>query len=41
MSAAIDNLLAHLDKVKRTGAGTWTACCPAHDDHGLDRKSVV
>ncbi|MBL8402706.1 CHC2 zinc finger domain-containing protein [Accumulibacter sp.] len=34
MSAAIDNLLARLGKVKRTGAGTWTACCPAHDDRG-------
>lgn len=34
MSAAIDNLLARLDRVRRTGAGTWTACCPAHDDRG-------
>lgn len=23
-----------LDKVKRTGKGTWTACCPAHADKG-------
>lgn len=30
----VANLFAHLDKVKRTGAGTWTACCPAHDDRG-------
>ncbi|MCQ1547528.1 MAG: DNA primase [Candidatus Accumulibacter phosphatis] len=30
----VDNLLQHLDKVKRTGSGTWTACCPAHDDRG-------
>lgn len=30
----VDNLLSHLDKVKRTGKGNWTACCPAHDDRG-------
>jgi hypothetical protein len=29
-----DNLLARLDKVRRTGADTWQACCPAHDDRG-------
>ena len=29
-----DNLLSKLDKVKRTGKGTWTACCPAHADKG-------
>lgn len=27
-----DNLLQHLDKVKRTGQGRWMACCPAHVD---------
>lgn len=32
MSAA--DFLQHLDKVKRTGQGTWTACCPAHRDRG-------
>ena len=32
MSAEI--LLAKLDKVKRTGNGTWIACCPAHADKG-------
>lgn len=30
----VDNLLSHLDKVKRTGKGKWIACCPAHDDKG-------
>jgi hypothetical protein len=30
----VDNLLQHLDKVRRTGAGTWSARCPAHDDRG-------
>ena len=30
----IDNLLSHLDKVKRTGKASWIACCPAHDDRG-------
>lgn len=27
-----DDLLSKLDKVRRTGKGTWIACCPAHDD---------
>jgi len=30
----VDNLLQYLDKVKRTGAHTWQARCPAHDDRG-------
>lgn len=30
----VDNLLSHLDKVKRTGKASWIACCPAHDDRG-------
>jgi len=30
----VDNLLSHLDKVKRTGDGKWAACCPSHDDKG-------
>lgn len=30
----VDNLLQHLDKVKRTGAHTYHARCPAHDDRG-------
>lgn len=28
----IDDILAKLDKVRRTGAHNWIACCPAHDD---------
>lgn len=27
-----ENLLAKLDKVRRTGNGQWTACCPSHND---------
>ncbi len=27
-----DHILIHLDKAKRTGAGKWMACCPAHAD---------
>lgn len=27
-----DQLLFRLDKVRRTGHGTWQALCPAHDD---------
>jgi hypothetical protein len=27
-----DALLAHLEKVRRTGNGRWIACCPAHAD---------
>lgn len=28
----VDNFLSKLDKVKRTGTGSWIAACPAHDD---------
>jgi len=28
----IDNVLARLEKVKRTGSGTYIACCPSHED---------
>lgn len=28
----IDNLLSRLDKVRQTGPGRWSACCPAHAD---------
>ena len=31
-TAGIDNLLSRLDKVRRTGNGTYQACCPAHAD---------
>ena len=27
------NLVERLQNVKPAGEGTWTACCPAHDDH--------
>jgi hypothetical protein len=30
----IDTLLSCLDRVKRTGNGTWIARCPAHADKG-------
>ena len=30
----IDNLLSRLEKVKRTGSGTFLARCPAHADRG-------
>ena len=29
---SIDNLLNRLDKVKKTGASSWKACCPSHED---------
>lgn len=32
MSAQLENLLSHLDKVKRTGKNAYLACCPAHAD---------
>lgn len=32
MSANVEALLAKLEKVKRTGRGSWLACCPAHED---------
>lgn len=28
----IDELLSRLHKVRKTGQGKWTACCPAHND---------
>lgn len=28
----IDAILSRLEKVKRTGRGSWLACCPAHED---------
>jgi DNA primase len=28
----VDAFLDKLTKVKRTGNGTWLACCPAHED---------
>lgn len=29
----IDAILDRLSKVKKTGARSWLACCPSHDDH--------
>ena len=28
----VDTLISRLDKVRRTGRGSWIACCPAHAD---------
>jgi hypothetical protein len=28
----IENFLSRLTKVRKTGADSWIACCPAHDD---------
>lgn len=28
----IEDILSRLEKVRRTGANNWLACCPAHDD---------
>ena len=28
----MDKVLSKLEKVTRTGADTWQACCPAHED---------
>jgi hypothetical protein len=32
--STVDVLLSRLDRVKRTGSGTWSARCPAHADRG-------
>jgi putative DNA primase/helicase len=32
MTVSFEQLLAGLEKVRQTGDGQWTACCPAHDD---------
>ena len=29
-----EEFVSGLDKVRKTGTGKWTACCPAHDDKG-------
>ena len=29
---SVETLLSRLHKVRRSGAGHWTACCPAHND---------
>lgn len=29
---SLDLLLSRLNRVRRTGEGRWTACCPAHED---------
>lgn len=29
-----EEFISGLDKVRRTGTGKWSACCPAHDDSG-------
>ena len=28
----IDDLLSRLDKVRQTGPGRWSSCCPSHQD---------
>ena len=28
----VERLLSGLRKLKKTGAGEWVACCPAHED---------
>jgi DNA primase len=30
----VENVLQRLDKVRKTGAFKWQACCPAHDNSG-------
>jgi hypothetical protein len=44
----IEDILPHLQKVRRTGKNNWLACCPAHDDkspsmtiHQADNGKVV
>lgn len=45
---SIEDILARLEKVKRTGPNNWLACCPAHEDrnpsltlHASDTGLVV
>lgn len=35
-----DALLSRLDRVRRTGAGRWLACCPAHESKSKSSLSV-
>lgn len=32
MSNKLDNLLSRLQKVRKTGTNSWTACCPSRED---------
>lgn len=29
---SVEDFISRLDKVKSSGRGNWTACCPAHED---------
>ena len=31
-SAALDNFISRLDRVRKTGTQSYMACCPAHED---------
>ncbi len=49
MSNQLDNFLSRLQKVRKTGKGSWMACCPAHQDknpsmtiaEGSDGRALV
>lgn len=36
----VENLLSRLDRVRKTGNGEWTACCPAHDSASKSSLSI-
>jgi len=46
--SSVDNLLSRLDKVRKTGADSYMACCPAHEDRSAslsirqdDEKTLI
>lgn len=40
MAEVVDRLLGRLANVKRTGAGRWSACCPAHASRSQSSLSI-
>lgn len=38
---AVENLLARLDHVRKTGRAQWVACCPAHDSKSKQSLSIA
>ena len=36
----VDNLLARLDRVRKTGNGEWVASCPAHDSKSRQSLAI-
>ncbi len=38
---SVENLLSRLDRVRKTGAAQWVACCPAHESKSRQSLSIA